>query len=107
MPAYFRDAKQGDTFYGQPVDSSPAAPVIEFTVIGVTEDFITACIPATRTNVGTVHVFSRHTGISIDGWAHVKAADRRWRINHFQNKALIGLGFVLTVLLACVLIRVW
>ena len=102
MTAYFRDPKLGGTFYGQPVKASPTSAVEEFDIVGVTDDFITAARPATRTRIGTLHVFSRHTGCSMDGWAHVAWFQRP--VNRRRRKKIAAVLILLTVLAGCVFI---
>lgn len=105
MPAFFARARIGNTFYGQQMESSPASPIYEFDVVGVTEDFVTAArIPVGVTQIRTIHVFSRHTGCSSDGWAHVSWF--RKPINHRRRKKIVAWAILLTILLGCVLFAV-
>ncbi len=100
MTAYFRDPKLGGTFYGQPLEASPTTAVEEFDIVGITDDFITAARAPTRTRVGTIHVFSRHTGCSVDGWAHVAWFQRP--VNRRRRIRIAAVVFLLTLAGVCV-----
>lgn len=108
---YFKYARLGDTFYGQPTKSPATAPISEFNIIGVTEDFVTAVRLAQSRETQTrypnsIHVFSRHTGQSTCGWAHVSTF-RRARVNFFTRKRVnIAAAWIslLTIVLLCALI---
>jgi hypothetical protein len=106
-PRYFAKAKLGETFYGQPSGSTSGAPIVEFEIIGMSDDFVTAARIAQSKNElrypKSLHVFSRHTGESRCGWAHVSTFSRR--VNPFWPSPL-GWAYIslLTILGLCVLL---
>lgn len=110
MTRYFARSKLADTFYGQRVENHPSEPTTEFEVIGVTTDLITAArVPTDKRRFRTVHVFSRHTGLTDDGWAHAAYFGRwRWPTLTFRGKekAIAWITF-LTLVAICVLIATW